>query len=150
MSMTPINYYTVVEELSKGLIALDSDVARQCSMMPHVALSEFRTIRYGAGRQKGVTTHAVDMAAKHHGKVLYLVHSVALRDEILRKFHEKASGNGWLTVLCGYLPEKRQVEKYSLVIVDEAGFFFHKFSYDKFFRGLATTVEPNVVIHLIN
>lgn len=150
MSMTPINYNLVVKELSNGLVALDSDEAKRLNFLPHIELSEFRTIRYGAGRQKGVTTHAVDMAANHRGNVLYLVHSVALRDDVMNKFHDKASGNGWLTTLCGYLPENWQGEKYSLVIVDEAGFFFNKFSFDKIYRSLATMVTPDAVIHLIN
>lgn len=159
MSITRIDYRAVVKELSKGLIELDSDEARSCGFLPHIALSEFRTIRYGAGRQKGVTTHAVDMSAKFHGSVLYLVHNEALRCEVVEKFHEKAAGNGWLTVHCNYLPEgwKRATgagisgyEKFGLVIVDEAGFFFNKFSYDKIYRSLVDVVTPDVVIHLIN
>ncbi|QVW55240.1 hypothetical protein pEaSNUABM29_00200 [Erwinia phage pEa_SNUABM_29] len=150
MSMTPIDYDVVVKELSKGLIALDSDIAKSCNMMPHIALSEFRTIRYGAGRQKGVTTHAVDMAAKFDGHVLYLIHNVSLRDDVVRRYTKKSTGISSLTSLCGYLPENWQGQKYGLVLVDEASFFFHKFSYDKIFRSLATMVESDVVIHLIN
>ncbi|ANZ48267.1 hypothetical protein ASESINO_254 [Erwinia phage vB_EamM_Asesino] len=159
MSMTPINYNLVVKELSNGLVALDSDEAKRLNFRPGLDLSEFRTIRYGAGRQRGVTAHAVDMAAKHRGSVLYLVHAVALRDEVVEKFHAKASGDGWLTVHSGYLPENWQnatgsglsgYEKFSLVIVDEAGFFFNKFSFDKIYRSLADVVTPDVVIHLIN
>lgn len=77
----------------------------------------------------------------------------------MEKFHEKAAGIGWLTVHCNYLPEgwKRATgagisgyEKFGLVIVDEAGFFFNKFSYDKIYRSLVDVVTPDVVIHLIN
>ncbi|AFQ96697.1 hypothetical protein G173_gp152 [Erwinia phage phiEaH2] len=157
--MTPINYNLVVKELSNGLVALDSDEALSLAMLPHVELSEFRTIRYGAGRQKGVTEHAINMAAHHRGSVLILVHHEALRNEAMRKFHAKASGDGWLTVHCSYLPENWKqatgsglsgYEKFSLVIVDEAGFFFNKFSFDKIYRSLVDVVTPDVVIHLIN
>lgn len=159
MSMTPINYKLVVKELSNGLVALDSDEAKQLGLLPHIELSEFRTIRYGAGRQKGVTQHAVEMAAAHKGSVLVLVHHEALRNDVGRKFHAIASGDGWLTTHVGYLPENWKLgtgaglsgyEKYSLVIVDEAGFFFNKYSFDKIYRSLADVVTPDVVIHLIN
>lgn len=150
MSMTPINYNLVVEELSKGLIALDSDEAKRVNFMPHIQLSEFRTIRYGAGRQKGVTNHGVGTAAKFHGNVLYLVHNHVLRSDVMERFHTQSKGSSYLTTLAGYLPENWQGDKYGLVIVDEAGFFFNKFSFDKIYRSLATMTTPDVVIHLIN
>lgn len=150
MSKTQINYDLVVKELSKGLVSIDSATARRCNMLPHIALQEFRTIRYGAGRQKGVTTHAVELASWFRGEVLYLIHSPILRDNVMKRYEEQLAVNCELTVLCGYLPENWQPKKFGLVIVDEAGFFFNKFSYDKIYRSLAPLVTDNVVIHLIN
>lgn len=40
MSITRIDYRAVVKELSKGLIELDSEEARSCGFLPHIALSE--------------------------------------------------------------------------------------------------------------
>lgn len=150
MSKTRIDYNAVVKELSKGLIALDSEEALRCSMAPHIALSEFRTIRYGAGRQKGVTTHALDIASKFNGNVLYLLHSLTLREEIMKRYQKLPSKSDSLTIMCGYLPENWRSEKFGLVVVDEASFFFNKFSYSKVYRSLVDVVTPDVVIHLIN
>ncbi|QOC54696.1 hypothetical protein pSALSNUABM04_236 [Salmonella phage pSal-SNUABM-04] len=150
MSTTLINYDLVVQELSKGLIALDSETALRCNMLPHIALSEFRTIRYGAGRQKGVTEYISKLAAEHNGPVLVLTHAVALRDEFMFRVEGNFPGKDNITSLCGYFPDNWRVEKFSLVIVDEAGFFFKKFGYDKIYRSLATQTTDDVVIHLIN
>ncbi|QVW56383.1 hypothetical protein pEaSNUABM6_00247 [Erwinia phage pEa_SNUABM_6] len=150
MSKTLINYDLVVQELSKGLVALDSRTAIDCHMLPHIALSEFRTIRYGAGRQKGVTETAAQLAGKHNGPALVLTHAVVLRDSFIARYAERFPGKSNATVHCGYLPENWRTEKFSLVVVDEAGFFFKKFGYDKIYRSLVPVVTDDVVIHLIN
>ncbi|ANZ48540.1 hypothetical protein BIZ78_gp035 [Erwinia phage vB_EamM_Caitlin] len=150
MSKTQINYDLVVKELSKGLIALDSDVAKQCNMLPHIALSEFRTIRYGAGRQKGVTEFVTKLAGEHQGPVLVLTHATPLRDEFIFRVEGNYPGKNNITSLSGYFPENWRAEKFSLVVIDEAGFFFKKFGYDKMYRSLATQTTDDVVIHLIN
>lgn len=51
MSKTHVNYNIVVEELSKGLTNLDSKDNPFTDRYGAKALSEFRTIRYGTGRQ---------------------------------------------------------------------------------------------------
>ena len=150
MSKTLINYDLVVQELSKGLVALDDEIALRWNMLPHIALSEFRTIRYGAGRQNGVTDYIAKLAGEHPGPVLVLTHAAPLRDEFMFRVEGKYPGKSNTTSLCGRFPENWRVEKFSLVIIDEAGFFFKKFDYDTMYRSLATQTTDDVVIHLIN
>lgn len=53
-----------------------------------------------------------------------------------------------ITQIIGYQMGTEK-EKYSLVIVDNAGVFFSIFRYMKFFRLLANSVTKDVVIHLM-
>lgn len=149
MSKTLINYDLVVQELSKGLVGKEDDIALCMNLLPHLALAEFRTIRYGSGRQRGVTAHAVKTAATNKGKTLYFVHSAPLRDELIQRLEAAGIREG-VTVVVGYLPENWQGETYDTVIIDETGFFFNKFSFDKIYRSLVPVVSDDVVIHLIN
>jgi len=150
VSKTLINYDLVVQELSKGLEPLDGEMALTVNYIRYLAISEFRTLRYGSGRQKGATSHIVDLIGKHEGPVLFLTHVTPLRDEYMRRHQLAYPDNNNVTSLCGYFPENWQADKFSLVVIDDAGFFFNKFSYGKIFRSLADAVTDDVVIHLIN
>lgn len=147
MSKTHVNYNIVVEELSKGLTDLDSKDNPFTDRYGAKALSEFRTIRYGTGRQTGLTDFAVELAKNHKGKVLFVNPKGFLEDDVLFRLGlEDLPEN--ITQIIGYQMGTEK-EKYSLVIVDNAGIFFSIFRYMKFFRLLANSVTKDVVIHLM-
>lgn len=150
MSTTLINYDFVVQELSKGLIALDSEEALRCNMLPHLALAEFRTIRFGSGRQCGATSHMLKMLYHHDGKSLVLVPSLpmvnAVRTRYLNAHHDVVRSP---TILPDYPDHIRHV-KFSQVFILDAGIYFNKYSYDRVFKYLAECTTPDVTIYLIN
>ncbi|EGH2802947.1 hypothetical protein ID964_004478 [Salmonella enterica] len=147
MSKTHVNYNIVVEELSKGLTDLDSKDNPFTDRYGPDALSEFRTIRYGSGRQTGLTDFAVELAKNHKGEVLFVNPKGFLEDDVIYRLGLDDLPEN-ITQIIGY-PSARDKVKYSLVIVDNAGVFFGIFRHKKFFRLLANSVTKDVVVHLM-
>ncbi|MCT7475883.1 hypothetical protein N5V81_12940 [Escherichia coli] len=91
MSITRIDYRAVVKNCPKGLIELDSDEARSCGFLPHIALSEFRTIAMALVVRKALQ-HTLLICQQSSTAAFCIWFTMKRYGQVVEKFHEKAAG----------------------------------------------------------
>lgn len=147
MSKTLINYDLVVQELSKNMHGINSHAVKCMAPSRDHYLSEFRTLRLGAGRQQGITSWMYDQLDDDclvlaNGRLLTYV-----RDEYQQRYPNGPTPT--------FLPGKTfhqfvNTRKWKKVFVVDSGIYFYHHKYNTFYKRLADMVDDNVVIYLLN
>lgn len=156
--MTRVNYNAVVEELLKGVVALDSDRALCINGPRYQAIAEFRTIGFRGTRQTGMTHAVRNLALRDTGKTLIIFPDLTLRDAFEQRWEQELSGVPKPFIWGGafYSEQERRgkwpilgdCRQFDTVIIDDASRYFGLFSYDKTFRAIDGVASDNVVVYL--
>ncbi|ANZ48817.1 hypothetical protein BIZ83_gp036 [Erwinia phage vB_EamM_ChrisDB] len=147
MSKTLINYDIVVQELTKNMDSISSQAVRNMAPTREVFLGEFRTIRLGAGRQKGMTSWMYsqlteDTLVLAHGRLYGFI-----KDEYAQRFPNGPKAT--------FMPGKTFhqfviTRKWKKVFVVDSGIYFYHNKYNTFYKRLADMVDDDVVIYMLN
>lgn len=156
--MTRVNYNAVVEELLKGVVALDSERAMCINSPRYRAIAEFRTIGFRGTRQTGMTHTVRNLALKDNGKTLIVFPDRTLRESFEQRWEQELSGVPKPFIWGGafYSEQERRgkspiigdCNQFDTIIIDEASRYFGLFSYDKTFRAISGVASDNVVVYL--
>lgn len=147
MSKTLINYDLVVQELTKNMHGFESRETECFAPTREHYLSEFRTIRLGAGHQQGLTSWMYgqldeDTLVLSHGRV----HHYLKKDYPLRRPDGPKA-----TFLQGKtFHQYVNTRKWKKVFVVDSGIYFYHNKYNTFYKRLADMVDDNVVIYMLN
>lgn len=147
MSTTLINYDLVVQELSKGLDRISSQAVVNMAPTREIFLGEFRTLHLGAGRQKGLTSWMYNQLTEDS---LVLVHGRLF--EVVKNNYKALRPDGPEAT---FLPAKTfhqyvNTRKWKKVFVVDSGIYFYHNKYNTFYKRLATMVDDDVVIYMLN
>lgn len=151
MSTTP-DFDLVVQELSKNMYSLDSAVAKATPFPRDYLLSEFRTIKLGAGREQGLGTWAVKKFIGHPGKTLMLCANQGVSTDFIEEI-KFAGGEDALKrglVLHNDYPDHVRFHKFDQVIIISAGYYFNRYKHSKIYKLLAECVTDDIIIYHLN
>ena len=152
MSTTRINYDLVVQELTRNMYPLDHTVVHACNMSLAQRLLAFRTVRFGTGRQQGITEWLAEDFVRNEGHSLVLQTSNELRADlryrILAKSNEAKVDSGMF--LARDIPDYVRHLKFNRVYIDDAGHYFNLFKLSKVYEHLATCTTDDVIIYHLN
>lgn len=147
MSTTRIDYDLVVQELSKGMDDISSQAVVNMAPTRELFLGEFRTLHLGAGRQKGMTNWMYDQLTED---TLVLVHG-RMYNFIKSDYKDFRPDGPEAT----FLPAKTfhqyvNTRKWKKVFVVDSGIYFYHNKYNTFYKRLASMVDDDVVIYMLN
>lgn len=157
--MTRVNYNAVVEELLKGVVALDSDTVKRMDGPRHLAIAEFRTIGFRGARQTGMTNTVRNLSLKEKGNTLIIFPDSTLRDSFEQQWDHELNGVPKPFIWSGafYSEQERRgnrtiigdCKQFDTIIIDDASRYFGLFSYDKTFRAFSGIGSDNVIVYLV-
>lgn len=158
--MARVDYNAVVEELMKGVVALDSDTAMCINGPRHRQIAEFRTIGFTGTRQTGKTNWMRDFAAVHPDETLIIFHDSMLGEDFQRRWESTMGDATPPSVFRGPFYETDQRRgisfnpirvpgQFKYVLIDDANRYFAKYSHSKTFKGIAEVVGDDVIVILV-
>ncbi|QXO11013.1 hypothetical protein pEaSNUABM54_00187 [Erwinia phage pEa_SNUABM_54] len=157
--MAHVDYNVVVQELLKGLAPLDSPIVKAACMTRAAQLSEYRTIRFGGGRQTGKTKAVIDIAAKSPDTTLIISPDRTLGSDLVRRWREECGDLPFPTMWTnafydengrrGRSPMIVDGPHFDTIIIDEAGLYFAHYKHASTYKGLAGVSRDNAVVYLV-
>jgi len=152
MSTTRIDYDLVVQELSKGMWETDSEQVACFAQDLPTTLLEFRTLRLGAGRQRGSQQWVVEKFGENPGHTLILSPHIDMNTDIhvaiIDAFGLEKRKTGMM--LGNDVPDHMRLFKFNRVYILDAGIYFSKFKLSKVYEHLATCTTDDVIIYHLN
>jgi len=152
MSKAQIDYDLVAQELTKDMFAVDSPQVAWVAKDKPDALMDFRTVRMGAGRHRGIEAWLVDKFVDHPGATLILSANMEMAktfsDAIIERAGLSRRQSGM--ILGDDIPDYIRNYTFDRVFIIEAGRYFSKWKPSKVYHWLAECCTDDVIIYQLN